>query len=227
MSRVNFQTIMARYQSAGKGKVRLTQSNLVLTKPISSATTSYSFDVLDSQTATLQGNEIRLNQNDEFIITHIGLYAQGIANTGATKLFSYAPFENDASQAGTIQALWDGFMKISVNNVVYLDKWATRRHEYVPDYQYRAFVAATAAIGSTGAQIPAFDGLKSGVVPIEPLITLSGAKKSTIELFLPSAITGSTFTNASNGADSYSVVIDRVALVLHGLNAQNGASFQR
>ena len=218
---------MARYEAAGKKGVRLTQSNLVLTKPISGSTTTYSFDVLDSQVSTLQNNEIRLNQNDEFIITRIALYAQGIANTGATKLLSYAPFENDASQAGTLQALFDGYLKISVNNIVYLDKWSTRRHEFVPQAQYKDFVAATAALTSQNAQIPEFNGSQSGVVEVEPLITLSGAKKSTIELFLPSAITGSTFTNASNKADSYSLVVDRVCLVLHGLNAQNGASFQR
>jgi len=226
MGRVNYNVIASRYNKIGKGTVRLTQSALILTKPISATTTNYSFDVLDSQTATLQGNEIRLNQNDEFVITHIGVYLQGIANTGATKLLSYAPFENDAVKAGTLQALWDGYLKISVNNIVFVDKWDTRKHECVNESQYRAFVAATAAIGSTPAQIPNFEAKTSGVISVEPTVTLSGAKKNTIELFVPSAMAGQTLTNAA-GTGTYSVVIDRIALVLRGLNAQNAASFQK
>lgn len=226
MSRVNFNVINSRYQKLGKGNVRLTQSALILTKPISSTTTNYSFDVLDSQVSTLQGNEIRLNQNDEFVVTHIGIYLQGIANTGATKLLSYAPFELDATKSGTLQALWDGYLKISVNNIVFVDKWDTRKHECVTETQYSAFVAATAAITSQPARIPNFEAKTSGVIAVEPTITLSGAKKNTIELFLPSAMTGQTFTNAAS-TGTYSVVIDRIALVLRGLNAQNGASFQK
>lgn len=226
MSRVNYSVINKRYEQLGKGSVRLTQSALILTKPISATTTNYSFDVLDSQVSTLQGNEIRLNQNDEFIITHVGLYLQGIANTGATKLLSYAPFELDATKSGTLQALWDGYLKISVNNIVFVDKWDTRKHECVTQTEYAAFVAATAAIGSTPARIPNFEAKTSGIISVEPTVTLSGAKKNTIELFLPSAMTGQTFTNAA-GTGTYSVVVDRIALVLRGLNAQNAASFQK
>jgi len=225
MSRANYSKIKAQYNALGKGGVRLTQSTLILTKAISSTQTNYAFDVLDSQTTTLQANEIRLNQNDEFVVTHIGVYLQGIANTGATKLMSYAPFELDATKSGTLNGLFDGYLKISVNNIVFIDKWDTRKHEFVPVKQHEAFVAATAALTSHEAAIAAFSS-REFTYPVEPMITLSGAKKNAVELLLPVALTGQTFTLASN-TGTYSVVIDRIAIVLRGWNAQNGAAFQK
>lgn len=224
MSRASYSKIKAQYNALGKSKVRLTQSTLILTKAISTTQTNYSFDVLDSQTTTLQTNEIRLNQNDEFVVTHIGIYLQGIANTGATKLMSYAPFDIDAVKAGTVNGLFDGYLKISVNNVVFIDKWDTRKHEFVPVRQHAAFVAATAAIGSTPSTIAAFSS-REFMYPVEPMITLSGAKKNAVELLLPVALTGQTFTVAA-ATGTYSVVIDRIAVVLRGWNAQNAAAFQ-
>jgi len=224
MSRQNYNAIKSQYNALGKGAVRLTQSALVLTKAISSTQTNYSFDVLDSQSTTLQANEIRLNQNDEFVVTHIGVYLQGIANTGATKLMSYAPFELDATKAGTVNPLFDGYLKISVNNIVFIDKWDTRKHEFVPTEQHNLYVAATAAIGATPSRIPAFSSREFSY-PVEPMITLSGAKKTNIELAIPTAMTGQTFTMASQ-TGTYSVVIDRICIILRGWNAQNAARFQ-
>ena len=218
MSRANYSIVKQKYAGIGKSP-RITQSTLLLTKAISTTTTNYQFDILDSQTTTLQTNEIRLNINDEFTVTHIGIFLQGIANTGATKLMSYAPFELDAVKAGTLNGLFDGVLKISVNNVVYVDKWDTRKHEIVPMAQHHQFLTTTQF-----AQIAQFS-TKEYLYPVEPLITLSGAKKNQIELNLPVALTGQTFTNAAQ-TGTYSVVIDRIAVMLRGYNAQNAAGFQ-
>ena len=218
MSRANYSIVKAKYEKVNKFP-RITQSTLLLTKAISATTTNYQFDILDSQTTTLQTNEIRLNINDEFTVTHIGIFLQGIANTGATKLMSYAPFELDATKAGTLNGLFDGTLKISVNNVVYIDKWDTRKHEVVPMAQHHPLVGTTLS-----AQIAQFSS-KEYLYPVEPLITLSGAKKNQIELNVPSALTGQTFTMAAT-TGTYSVVIDRIAIMLRGYNAQNAAAFQ-
>lgn len=221
--RANYNAIKAEYNARGMSKVRLTQSTLLLSAAISTTSTSYQFNVLDNQ-GTIQSNEIRLNINDEFTVTHVGLFLQGVANTGATKLLSYAPFEVDATKAATLQPLFDGTLRMAVNNIVYIDKWDTRKHEIVPQTQHAAFVAATAAIGSTPARIAEFAS-KDFMYPLDPMITLSGAKKNEITLNLPSAMTGQTFTVASN-TGTYSVVVDRIALMLRGLNAQNASGFQ-
>jgi hypothetical protein len=228
-SRVNFKTILNKYSNVGKGNVRLTQSTLVLTKPISATSTVYNFDVLESQTQTLQNDEIRLNLNDEFIIAELGFYLQGQVlspmgvPTGVKRLLTYAPFEENGTQATLINNFWNGSFQIAVNNIVYLDKYDTRKSEYVPITQFADF---SSVIGGFPATIPSIDFSKDGMNYTEPMLTLSGAKKNNLTLSLPTAISQATFTTTDNSGNTTSLLIDRVVCVLRGLNAQNGASFQ-
>jgi hypothetical protein len=60
----------------------------------------------------------------------------------------------------------------------------------------------------------------------EPLIGLSGAKKNQLLVNLPSAITQGQFTYIDDAGQSNFYLINRVAILLRGLNAQNGATFQ-
>jgi|688.fasta_scaffold20537_25 hypothetical protein len=227
-SRINFKTILAKYNKVGKANVRLTQSTLVLSKPISATTTVYNFDVLESQTQTLLGDEIRLNLNDEFIITSLGFYIQArvldgaLNDTGAKVLLSYAPFEANSLQASRIANFWNGAFQIAVNNIIYLDKYDTRKSLFVPRTQFANFSALT---GTPSTQ-PSVDFSKDAMYSAEPLLTLSGAKKNNLILTLPQAISAGTFTVTDNGGVNYSLVADRVVCLARGLNAQNGASFQ-
>lgn len=227
-SRINFKTILAKYNKVGKANVRLTQSTLVLSKPISATTTVYNFDVLESQTQTLLGDEIRLNLNDEFIITSLGFYIQARildgmgVDTGAKVLLSYAPFEQNSVSASRIANFWNGAFQIAVNNIIYLDKYDTRKSLFIPRTQFANFIALT---GTPSTQ-PSVDFSKDAMYSTEPLLTLSGAKKNNLILTLPQAITSSTFTVVDNSGATYSIVADRVVCLARGLNAQNGASFQ-
>jgi hypothetical protein len=228
MGRVNFSTIFAKYNKIGKGNVRLTQSTLILTKPIVSTIATYNFDVLETQTATLQNSEIRLNLNDEFIITTMGLYLQasvervteaGVATASGSVLFPYIPTEQTSSLA-SLNDIYNGSLQIAVNNIVYLDKWDTRKHESRPRTQYTQFTTPNNATqGSTEFN-------KSAMFPVEPLLTLSGAKKNNIQLSLANAISGATFTHKVDDGSSVRYTFDRICLLMRGLNAQNGASFQ-
>jgi hypothetical protein len=227
-SRINYATIIAKYNKVNKGNVRLTQSTLFLSKPISPTTTVYNFDVLESQTQTLQGDEIRLNLNDEYIITSMGFYLQASiinaegANTGAKILLSYAPFEQNSVEASKINNFWNGAFQISVNNIVYLDKYDTLKSKYVPRTQFANFSALT---GTPSTQ-PTVQYSKDGLYGAEPLLTLSGAKKNALTLTLPSAISTANFAVTDNAGGKYIVAVDRVIARFEGLNAQNGASFQ-
>lgn len=226
-SRINFKTIIAKYSKLGKGNVRLTQSSLYLTKPIQPTTTVYNFDVLETQASTLQANEIRLNLNDEFIIAQMSmglecsvLNSEG-ADTGAKFLLTYAPFEQDSVNASKIANLYAGALQISVNNIVYLDKYDTRRAQIVPTTNFNNFVAGTA-----GSTQPSIDWSKDSFYGNEPLLTLSGSKKNQITISLPTAITTARFTIKDNQNVVYSVNADRVFFFVRGLNAQNGSVFQ-
>jgi len=227
-SRINYKTILAKYQGVNKGNVRLTQSTLILTKPISATTTVYNFDVLESQTQTLQGDEIRLNLNDDFIITQLGFYIQCSvldrtgANTGAKSYLTYAPFEQDSTNAAKIQNFWNGAFQIAVNNIVYLDKYDTRKSNYTPRTQFSDFNL----LNGVPSTQPSVDFSKDAMYSNEPLLSLSGAKKNNLLLNLPTAISVATFDVLDNKGVKYTLSADRVALVIRGLNAQNGASFQ-
>jgi hypothetical protein len=224
MGRINYGTILDRYKQAGKGNVRLTQSTLILSKPLSASQTTYSFDVLETQNSTLVGTEQRLNLNDEFIITSLGIYLQATVtdSTGATsygtKWFSYVPAQTNAG-LGVLNPIYNGSLQIAVNNVVYLDKFDTGKSLCIPRTNDANFTTPNnATLGSTNYA-------KDGMVEISPMLTLSGAKKNNLVINLASAATPTNVTITSNsGSTKYT--FDRIAIICRGLNAQNGASFQ-
>jgi hypothetical protein len=225
MGRINYKVILDQYKKNGKGNVRLTQSSLYLTKPISATQTSYNFDVLETQSATLVENEIRLNLNDEFIVTQIGFYLQASvtdslgANLGRV-LLTHPQTQVEAG-LGTLNNFYQGAFQIAVNNVIYLDKWDTQKHKFVPRTQYGNFATPTQA------QNDSIDFSRNSMYSVEPLVTLSGAKKNDLKLQLPSAITGGDFIITQDDTRTSTYTIDRVCILLRGLNAQNGASFQQ
>ncbi len=224
MSRVNYANILNRYKAIGKGNVRLTQSTLILSKPISASQTTYSFDVLETQNSTIVNTEQRLNLNDEFIITSLGIYLQATVTDGmgavsyGTKWFSYVPSQVNAG-AGVLNPVYNGSLQIAVNNVVYLDKFDSGKSLCVPRTQDANFTTPNnATLGSTNYA-------KDGMVSIEPTLVLSGAKKNNLVLNLASAAAPFNLTvNSNTGSTIYK--FERVAIIMRGLNAQNGASFQ-
>ena len=229
MKRVNYGVINAKYKQIGKGNVRLTQSSLFLRKPINPTVTSYSFDVLETQTATLQNDEIRLNINDEFIVTQMGLYLTGIisrtveGNTtqySGLNLYTHALQNLDFIKGQSLISFYDGALKIAVNNIVYLEKWDTRKHYIAPTTQY-----GNQASG-VQATLPSNEFGKDGMYSVEPMITLSGAKKNDLSLTLPQALTAQKFSYVDSQNTLIDLEVTGIALLLRGLNAQNAASFQ-
>lgn len=223
MARVNYNVIAQKYRNVGKGNVRLTQSSLFLTKPISSSVTTYNFDVLETQTATLQNDEIRLNLNDEFIITQIGMYLVGNINgTPGRILLTTPPYELNTSAADKLTDFYNGAFKIAINNIVYMEKWDTYKHQSRGTTQFQSF-SALIAVPPT---FPENNFAKNGMYGVEPMITLSGAKKNDLTLQIPSAITSGSFAWTDYQGVAQSIEIDRVGLLMRGFNAQNGATFQ-
>lgn len=230
-SRVNFKTILAKYQNVNKGNVRLTQSTLFLSKPINPTTTVYNFDVLESQTQTLLGDEIRLNLNDEYTITQIGFYLQARVldsrggDTGAKVLLTNSQFQLNSAEAAKLQPFYDGAFQIAVNNIIYLDKYDTKKSNITPITQNNK--GGGPGIGYYTGTSDSDDFSRHGLYPTEPMVVLSGAKKNTLQLTIPRAIDVATFVLTDNADQAYSYVVDRVVVKFLGLNAQNGASFQK
>jgi hypothetical protein len=226
--RKDFDKIYTKYAKIGKGNVRLTQSALTLIQDISGQKTVYTFPVLENDNATgIKPEEIRLNQNDSFITTSLGVYLMakkldGESNpVGGFVRLTYNPLEV-ATGADVAQALYDGFFRASVNNINYVDKWDISKHENVQRTEWNKQIA----VGLNGSTRPSIKTGSDGMVTCAPMLTLEGSKKNELSIILPQAINQYTFAIVDqNGAtETYKVL--SIGLQLRGLLAQNASVFQ-
>lgn len=227
--RVNFEIIRNQYRKRGVDNVRLTQSSLLLIQAIDPNKTVYNFDVLESQTANILPQEIRLNINDEFITTDIGVYLYGNIGFGdpvskTPIMLSYSPFETGADFL-SVAPLYDGQLKIGVNNIIYVEKWDLKKHNLVPRTQFDSFDAGL----TIQASQPNMNYQDNGMFACDPMVTLSGAKKNEISISIAQALkaaTGSWISQNSGAPQTVTITLDKIALFLRGLNAQNASKFQ-
>ena len=220
--RVNFNVIKNELAQKGKAGARLAPSTLILAQNINTARTKYKFDVLENE-GTPAAEEIRLNINDDFICTEIGIYLRGQETTvGARVMNAYYPFAHFGQVAGAEEALplWDGTLDVSVNNTTYIQGWDVRKHWVSPINL--ANLTAANTVEMTGQSSLAME--HDGMVALEPMITLSGAKKNTIDLNLPGSISGYTVTMV--GGTPVAIVVNGITVIMRGMLAQNTASFQ-
>lgn len=230
-ARREYAQIKKQLKELGKGNARLTASSLFLEQNISPQQRDYTFPVLQSDNNPAPfPTEIRLNINDEFIITELGLYLVGTLLTPGTPpiqtnvLLTYAPSE--IGGAGTnnhiLNRLWQGKLKIDVNNVTYVENWDLQRHHVIPRTQFQDTSA-----GIPASLFPSINTETDGIVQMVPMITLSGAKKNNITINLPQPLdvpTASTWTN-QDGL-THTLTFGRIALLMRGWLAQNASKFQ-
>lgn len=228
--RSSFNMVLARYKKIKKGNIRLTQSELVLQVPISTTQAFYRFPVLENEGQTNAiPEEIRLNINDEFIVTHLGFYL-GAALRGEdvkeqNEYLTSPPMELTFRMANLLPA-YKGFLKIDVNNVNYIDKWHLKKHQRYNRTQFSNFVPAP---GQPMGTAPSISYDEAGIFAVEPHILLSGAKKNDITITLPEAI-GATPTiswTVDQTGGKLDVTVNKLFLIVRGFLAQNGAKFQQ
>ena len=236
IDRFNYNAIKKEYIRLKKGNVRLTQSDIFLTQAIDSAKSTYNFDILnnDNTNGALQTHEIRLNQNDEFITTSIGIFLYCTQTDGggvvSPMLLTYAPIELD-KVALKSDKLYAGIMRLAVNNIVYTEKWNVRKHRMVPRTEFASMPTPAAGppviSNSYPATWPSIDNSEDGFISLAPLLTFSGAKKNEISINLPNGAMDvfSTAVKAQN-QDSITIASTRIAIWFRGLLAQNASSFQ-
>jgi len=233
LDRYNFEAIKKRYDLLSKGAVRLTQGDLFLTKAIDPTKSVYTFDVLTNENATLQADEIRLNQNDEFIISEIGIFIYATftdaGSVVAPQLLSYAPVELDKAALKS-KKLYAGVLTIGVNNIIYTEGWNIRKHEKITRTQFASMPTPSAGppviSNSYPTTMPNNDFSEDGFVPLAPLLTLSGAKKNQVTITLPVAMDVFSTSFKAQNQDVITVASTRVAIWFKGLKAQNAATFQ-
>jgi hypothetical protein len=226
MLRQSFDLIQRKYQGIKKGNIRLTQSELIFIKEIDVATTNYRFNVLENE-GTARPEEIRLNINDEFVITHLAYYlACTLTDEGVKyprlEFYTYPLFEIFGQEGITLLPAWQGYFKIDVNNVNFVDKWSLKKHQEYPEYQFRDWDAAK-IIGHH----PTIDYKTDGIYPVTPMVTLSGAKKNDLNIILPNALTKpkGLWIPDING-EKITIEATHLVVMCRGMLAQNGAKFQ-
>lgn len=227
LERESYKVIRTKYTKLGKGAVRLTQSTLIFALAISANTNTYQFPVLDTDNAaTAKPYEIRLNMNDEFISYEVGYYIVS-SNRDLNDIplgyywWTYAPFELGLTAAQLVGA-WDAKMSIDINNIKRLEKWDMKKHNFIPRTQLK-----NSFVGSTFATQPSINYAADGVATMQPMLTLSGAKKNNVVLTLAKSIVGAVSLQ-QNLPDGQNIFYDfkDLALLFRGMLAQNAAKFQ-
>ena len=191
--------------------VKLTQSSLRLENQLVSNRTAYPFAVLVNATSnasnTVFNTEVRLNQQDSFIVSAIRLTI-GEPSSAVDTTFVDCTYPSPAifvtsGEAAALETLYKGQLKMTINNVVVMPTLQLGRFRKVPFAQKVA-----AAANQNGIADDSFDASSDGIMYCEPNIVLIGSKNNLIEIDLPAAIaTVGSFT--------------RLTLEFRGLLAQN------
>jgi hypothetical protein len=176
---------------------------------MSTSTTSYHVPVLinDTQNGSSFPTENRLNLQDAFVISSIGVFVSipAASTTTAFGYFTYPdPISFSTSGAATaLYNLYNGYMQMSINNRTIVPSWDLYKHLVVPQTQQ-----STQSGPNTGLNQQ--DGSSDGYFPMEPNVVLVGSKNNQISLNLPSAI--STLQASTT---------PRIVVIFKGILAQN------
>ena len=214
-SRLAFEKAKEAINRAGfsLGQAVLSQSYLRLEVGLSTSITNYQFPVLtndvSSSNTTSFNTEQRLNLQDAFVVSQIGLFfaVPGSATATNYQLVTYpnASIFTNSNTASSLFNWYNSSLSLTVNNRQIVPAYDLYRHYSVPQQQQTADADYTSSgIDYKDQQ----DGSASAFYPIEPAWVLVGSKQNTLQVQLPSAM-------AAVEANS------RAILILRGHLAQN------
>lgn len=210
-ARLVFENAKALVQNAGfnVNQAVLSQSYLRSEVAMSTSTTQYHVPVLvnDSQNGSAFSTEIRLNLQDAFVVSELGIFVSAPA-ASTTTAFPYYTYPNaqvftTAGAATALYNLYNGSLSMVVNNRQIMPNWDIYRHFIVPQTQQATSTGTNTAIDENDASC-------YGYYPVEPNIVLVGSKNNQITLNLPGAI-----STLQAGA------APRILVLFRGILAQN------
>jgi hypothetical protein len=185
----------------------LTQSFLRSEVAMSTSIANYHIPVLvnDTQNGAVRINERRLNLQDVFITTEIGVYmGVGTSTNTAAKLYTYPnPQVYTTTTAGDLWSLYNGYLNLAINNQQILPSWDVLRHYYVPQTQQGVGVTA-----QTIFPIDQADLSEQPYYPVEPNIVMNGAANINFQL-------------TANGAPATILANSFICVIQHGILCQN------
>ncbi len=208
IARQNFEIAQSIFANRGFDlqRIRLTQSTLRMEQPLTANQNLYTFPVLVNIQNQAQPfpTEIRLQQQDSFVITEVGIFLASTSGTNDTtfQLKTYAnPFVfTNATQMTSLYN--NGVMKLMIDNDQWINNWDLWRHWYSPQTQ------ATTAPGA-GSPIDEFAGCDYGWYPMQPFTFLTGAQNIDLSIKL------------NNGSPTAVDANSRLIIMFRGVLAQN------
>jgi len=185
----------------------LTQSYLRSEVALSTSIANYHLPVLvnDTQNGAVRTNERRLNLQDVFITTELGLFI-GVGSSTSTKAILYTYPNATIFTAATDDDLWsiyNGYLNLTVNNQNILPAWDALRHYYAPQTQQGVGVTA-----QTVFPIDQVDFSEQTYYPVEPNIVMNGAANINFQL-------------TANGAPATVLSNSFICVIQHGILCQN------
>ena len=180
---------------------------------ISSSTTQYTIPIRTTDAgANTFATNILVQQQDIFVASELAVFvAVGASATdSALNLLTYPdPSVFSTSGAATaLNALYNGFARVTINNENAVVNWDLAKHRKVPIQQS----AANADYTTSGINYaPSLDLATDGFYPVEPNLVLSGASNIQFTLNLPQAVS----TVQANS---------RIVVVQRGILLQNATS---
>lgn len=166
----------------------------------------------NNNAGTIYNTERRLALQDWFITSAIGVFLAVPASStdGAYRYYTY-PDPNVFSTSGAgaaAQALYNGFLSLTIDNDVVVPEWDLSRHFKIPNQQYAANAYYTTSAINYQSEI---DGDTDGYYPVEPNWIFNGASNLDFKINMPQAIV-TVQTNS------------RIVVIQHGIKAQNVTS---
>ena len=214
-TRLAFEKAKQAINTAGfsLGQAVLSQSYLRLEVALSTTITSYQFPVLtndvSSSNTTSFNTEQRLNLQDAFVCSSIGLFFCKPSSTTATnfQLFTYPNSQNftASNTASSLLNWYNSSLTLTVNNRQIVPAYDLYRHYSVPMQQQ---VTAPYYSANTATFLDQQSGADSAFYPVEPAWVLVGSKQNSLQVQLPQAM-AAVETNS------------RAVLILRGHLAQN------
>jgi hypothetical protein len=210
-ARLVFDNAKALVSNAGfnVNQAVLSQSYIRSEVAMSTSTTSYHVPVLvnDTQNGSSFVTEQRLQLQDAFVISKIGVFVSAPA-ASSTTAFPYYTYPNaqvftTSGASAALYNLYNGYMQVSINNRTIVPSWDLYKHLNVPQTQQASSTGTNTALDQN-------DASEFGYYPVEPNIVLVGSKNNQISLNLPAAIGTLQASTAP-----------RIIVIFSGILAQN------
>jgi len=210
-ARLVFDNAKALVSNAGfnVNQAVLSQSYIRSEVAMSTSTTSYHVPVLvnDTQNGSSFVTEQRLQLQDAFVISKIGIFVSAPA-ASSTTAYPYYTYPNaqvftTAGAATALYNLYNGYMQVSINNRTIVPSWDLYKHLNVPQTQQASSTGTNTALDQN-------DASEFGYYPVEPNIVLVGSKNNQISLNLPAAI-----------GTLQAATAPRILVIFSGILAQN------